>query len=300
MIATDGTAFTGAVTVYVTLDLGVQAIGTVGGGACTHEGNGLHTYAPSQAETNGDLCEFTFVGSGAIPVTVHIYTNFPQTGDNYVRVGAPVGASLSADVAAVKAQIVTINADTDDIQSRLPAALTGGGNIKADVQVNSDKTGYAIGAGGIANTAFAAGAIDASAIAADAIGSSELAASAVTEIQTAILSDATPFAGASVAAIKAKTDNLPEGFKKNTAFSAFMFYMVDSLDHVTPKTGLSPSATRSIDGGALAATANSPVEVGSGFYKIDLAAADLNGSIVSLKFTGVGADTTALTLKTTL
>lgn len=39
--------------------------------------------------------------------------------------------------------------DTNDIQARLPAALTGAGNIKADVQVNSDKTGYALSAASI-------------------------------------------------------------------------------------------------------------------------------------------------------
>lgn len=71
--ATDGSAFTGAVTVAVTLDAGTQATGTVGSGACVHEGNGYHTYAPSQAETNGDLAAFTFTGSGAVPQTVQVY-----------------------------------------------------------------------------------------------------------------------------------------------------------------------------------------------------------------------------------
>lgn len=71
---TDGSAFTGAATVYVTIDAGTQTIGSVGSGVCTHEGNGYHTYAPSQAETNGNLVAFTFVGSGAIATTVQVYT----------------------------------------------------------------------------------------------------------------------------------------------------------------------------------------------------------------------------------
>ena len=70
--ATDGAAFTSTVTVYVTKDAGTQAIGSVGSGACVHEGNGYHTYSPSQAETNGDLIAFTFVGTGAVPVTVQV------------------------------------------------------------------------------------------------------------------------------------------------------------------------------------------------------------------------------------
>lgn len=72
--ATDGSAFTGSVTVAVTGDAGTQATGSVGSGACTHEGNGFHTYAPAQAETNYDHVAFTFTGSGAVPVTVQVYT----------------------------------------------------------------------------------------------------------------------------------------------------------------------------------------------------------------------------------
>ena len=70
--ATDGAAFAGAVTVYVTIDAGTQAIGTVGSGAAASEGNGYYTYAPSQAETNGNLLAFTFVGTLAVPATVQV------------------------------------------------------------------------------------------------------------------------------------------------------------------------------------------------------------------------------------
>ena len=83
-----------------------------------------------------------------------------QTGDNFARLGAPAGASVSADIAGVQS-------DTNDIQTRLPAALTGAGNIKADALAVSDKTGYSLGAGGIPVGAFAAGAITDAASAAD-------------------------------------------------------------------------------------------------------------------------------------
>jgi len=76
----DGTAFTGTATVLVTVDGGTQSAS--GGTGPTHEGNGCHTYIPTQAETNGDHVAFTYTGSGAIPVTVQIYTDFPQTVDN--------------------------------------------------------------------------------------------------------------------------------------------------------------------------------------------------------------------------
>ncbi len=92
--AADGSAFTGAVTVYVTGDAGAQAVGSVGAGACTHEGNGYHTYAPAQAETNYDLIGFTFIGSGAIPATIQLFTDFPQTGDSFGLIGT-AGAGLT-------------------------------------------------------------------------------------------------------------------------------------------------------------------------------------------------------------
>ena len=92
--ATDGSAFTGSVTVSVTGDAGTQATGSVSSGACTHEGNGYHTYAPAQAETNYDLVAFTFTGTGAVPVTVQVYT-LPTTG-----ILAPTVASRTLDVSA--------------------------------------------------------------------------------------------------------------------------------------------------------------------------------------------------------
>lgn len=145
--ATDGSAFTGSVTVYVTGNAGTQAIGSVGSGACTHEGNGFHTYAPAQAETNYAHVAFTFIGTGAVPATVQVFT---RAGDAFTRLGAPVGASISADIAAVQA-------DTDNIQTRIPAALVSG---RMDSSVG--------------------------AMATDTLTAAALAADAVTEIQSGL------------------------------------------------------------------------------------------------------------------
>lgn len=72
--ASTGAAYSGTVTVYVTGDNGTQAIGTVGGGICTDEGNGTFTYNPSRAETNFNYIVWTFTGTGAVPVGVQLYT----------------------------------------------------------------------------------------------------------------------------------------------------------------------------------------------------------------------------------
>lgn len=162
----DGSAFTGTVTVYVTGAGGSQTLGAVGSGVCTHEGNGFHTYLPSQSETNYDHVAFTFIGSGAVPATIQVYTSFPQTGDGYALLGAPAGASMSADLAAIKSDTGDILTDTgttlsnkldaiddfvDDLESRLgtPTNLGSGATIAAnlaDIESQTDDIGAA-GAG---------------------------------------------------------------------------------------------------------------------------------------------------------
>ena len=86
--------------------------------------------------------------------------------------------------------------------------------------------------------------------------------------------------------------------KKNTALNNFEFLMRQSADHITPSTGLTVTAERSIDGAAFAACANAVSEVGSGVYKINLAASDLNGDVITLKFTASGADQRTITILT--
>lgn len=111
----DGTPFTGTVTVYITGDNGSQTIGSVGSGICTHKGKGYHVYLPSQGETNYDHVAFTYEGTGAFTISVQEY---PTT--------------IIADIAAVQA-------DTDNIQTRLPAALVSG-LMSCDVTAISTST----------------------------------------------------------------------------------------------------------------------------------------------------------------
>lgn len=86
--------------------------------------------------------------------------------------------------------------------------------------------------------------------------------------------------------------------KKNTAFAAFMFLMTDSTNH-NPVTGKTVTVTRSIDGGAFGAgTLGSVTEVANGWYKVDFAAADLNGNNIVLRATATGADDTEVQIFT--
>jgi len=101
-----------------------------------------------------------------------------------------------------------------------------------------------------------------------------------------------------VDAIKAQTDDLPSGVKKNVALANFEFLMIDSSDHLSPKTGLTITAEISKDGGAFASCTNSASEISDGVYKITITQAEMNADIITLKFTATGADQRTITIKT--
>jgi hypothetical protein len=73
--------------------------------------------------TAADNAEAFFDGTGyagtnnVIPTVTTLTGHTAQTGDAYARLGAPAGASVSADVAAIKAETATIVADTGELQT---------------------------------------------------------------------------------------------------------------------------------------------------------------------------------------
>lgn len=141
----------------------------------------------------------------ATAATVHssgypVVTLKPGTGTGEINLSSglvrAVDASLNALATASAA--TAIEADTQDIQSRLPAALTAGGNIKADVLAISgdttaadnaeaffDGTGYA-GTGNVIPTVTTL--TNLPAITANWLTAAGLAADAGTEIGAAVLS----------------------------------------------------------------------------------------------------------------
>jgi hypothetical protein len=170
--------------------------------------------------------------------TLTTYTgNTPQTGDSFARLGAPAGASVSADILVVKNDVLAIPTNpllasgyTAPNNAGIATLLSG-----VVVTTNNDKTGYALAA-----------------------------------------------------------SQIP--FKKNTALAGFSFPMFSAAG--VPLTGLTITAKRFIDGGAISSTTNAAVEVSNGFYKIDLSAADLNGNSISFIFTASGAVATTFTAVT--
>lgn len=116
-------------------------------------------------------------------------------------------------------------------------------------------------------------------------------------IATSAGTAATAAAATLVDTTQIKAD-LPTRITKNTALANFPFFMVDSADHISGKTGLTVTAERRLDNGSFAACANAASEVSDGWYTIDLAATDMNANTVALKFTATGADARMITIVT--
>jgi hypothetical protein len=81
--------------------------------------------------------------------------------------------------------------------------------------------------------------------------------------------------------------------QQSTTAQPLVFFMADSADHVTGKTGLSPTVTLSKNGASFASPAGAVSEIGSGWYKVAGNATD-NATLgpLALYATSSGADPT--------
>lgn len=156
----------------------------------------IDTTAGKVALADGSVTSATFA-AGAIDANA-IATD--AIGAAEIAAGA---ASEIQSGMATAAAVAAVQADVDDIQSRLPAALvTGRMDASVGAMAANVVTAAAIADGAIDAATFAAGAIDAAAIAPNAIGASELAADAVTEIQAGLAT------ASALATVQADTDAL--------------------------------------------------------------------------------------------
>jgi hypothetical protein len=79
--------------------------------------------------------------------------------------------------------------------------------------------------------------------------------------------------------------------KKNTPLANYRFTMFDATTN-NPVSGKTVTATRAIDGGTHAAgTLSAVTEIANGEYRLDLAAADRNGDVISLMLQASGCHT---------
>lgn len=211
---------------------------------------------------------YDFVGSTDTASVSPNWVTTPDTTSVYEIYATPPSGTVAGSLPAVDVTAVG-------------GSATAGTNLKADY----DGTGYA--GGGINKQANAVQA-----------GGQTLSASGTVTLPNGTLASTTNITAGTVAVASSVTALAGSaGIKKNTAKAAFMFLMTDAITH-NPATGLTVTATRSLDGAAFAACANAVSEVSAGWYKIDLAAGDLNGDTVALKFTATGADATNVSIVT--
>lgn len=226
------------------------------GGVVTEVANGFYKVALTTTDTNtlGDLAYHITAASGdATDFVDQITAAVDQTGDSFVRLGAPAGASVSADIAAIKSDTGTILTDVN----------TGAGAIYTR-----------IGAPAGASIAADIAAVEANAVAIKA--KTDTIPTFPTNFGLLAIDS-----GGNVST----TDNI----KKNTAQTGFMFVMTDSTSH-NPKTGLIVTAQRALDGNGFNPCTNTPSEVGNGVYAINLSAADTNANHIMLRFTAAASD----------
>lgn len=346
-------AFAGTVTCYVTGDGGTQALGTVGSGVCTNEGNGAYTYAPSQAETNYDQILFTFIGTLAKPETINVYTDNDGLSGlvDYGTAQSATGTTLVLRSAAAFANseligaTLVITGGTGVGQSRVITGYVGStdtATVDAWTTTPSGTITYAIFASAPASATLlpavngtqlagqtvtaAAGVTFPSSVASptnitagtittvtnltNAPTAGDLTATMKTSVTTAATA-ATPIAasvtgavgsvtgGATAAGLATLTTTINTSrYLKNAIAADIPVVMVDSTDHVTRKTGLTLTVTRSIDGGAFGSATGTAAEIASGVYQFDASAADMNGNNIVLRFTGTAADPVELHIKT--
>lgn len=163
----DGAPLTASVSVTVSKDGGAQAAGA---GVLTHLGGGAWDYAPTQAETNANHIAFQFTHASGVSQLINVYpvsfdphdtADLGLTGiDTILAALVVIDDFIDTEVAAIKAKtdnlpadpadasdllalLTVLQADADNIQSRLPAALVGG-RMASNAEVVGDKTGYAL------------------------------------------------------------------------------------------------------------------------------------------------------------
>jgi hypothetical protein len=285
-----------------------------------HSGTaGSTAEALNAAGSAGDPWVTALPGSYTAGQAGHTVGTF-LTGNAFTRLGAPAGASVSADIAAVKT-------DTGNLVTRITSTLFSGitslaewlgllaGKQTGDTTARTELRATGAGGGTFDETTDSLEAVrdrgDAAWItatgfsthtAADVWTNGTRTLTAIDEDATTLDLDATIRASVGLAAANLDTQlgsiltdttqikaDLPTRPSKNVAFSNFVFLMVDATDLSTPETGLTVTAEISKDGGAFAACTNSVSEISGGFYKINLTQTEMNADVVALKLTGTGA-----------
>jgi len=131
----------------------------------------------------------------------------------------------------------------------------------------------------------------------DSLHSTDVLDVSVTQIAGSAVSTSTAQLGVNVVSSGAAAG--VTGYKKNTAVTAFGFYV--ELAAGGPATGVTITVQVSKDGGAFTNVtdgAGVATEIGSGFYQVDLTAGEMNANEILLKATGTGCNQRSMKIRT--
>jgi len=159
-----------------------------------------------------------YVGSTKVATVDRAWTTNPSSSSTYVLLPAAAVLAQQTHTNAVVPTVTNLtNAPSSgDFTATMKASIGTAVAASAVASVTGNVAGSvgSVAAGGITASSIASNAITAAKIATDAIGVAQLASDAVTEIQSGLatasaLSTVSSYIDTEVAAIKAKTDNLP-------------------------------------------------------------------------------------------
>jgi len=294
---------------------GATSLASKNSGGGTHMSNGRYyaTFDATDTNTVGPLT-ITIHVSGALVETIHCFVFEEAIYDAFYASGA-TGALPST---LVQGGINTTSGTITTLDALDTAQDTQHGTTQTYLSTNLGSLGAnATEAGGTGDhlTALALSASGVSAVKSGLATPTNITAGTITTVTNltnaptngdltatmkASVTAAVPTAsaiGTQVWATSGRTLSDPAGFKKNTE-ADLTFVLRDSSDGRTPIAGETVTAQRSLDGAAFGSCANSVTEIGNGAYIITLAAADMNGDIIILRFTSSGADDLLITIKT--
>lgn len=129
------------------------------------------------------------------------------------------------------------------------------------------------------------------------IGGTDLFDVSMTQISGSAVSTSSAQLGVNV--VSSGTAAGVTGYKKNTAVTAFGFYM--GLTAGGPATGVTITVQISKDGGAFANVTDgsgTATEISNGFYQVDLTATEMNADEILLKATGMGCNQRNMKIRT--
>lgn len=217
-------------------------------------------------------------------------TEVVQSGDSFTRIGV-AGAGLTNIDLPDQAMNITGNI-TGNLSGSVGSVTGAAGSVTGAVGSVTGNVGGNV-TGSVGSVTGAVGFVTGN-VGGNVVGSVGSVVGAVGSVTGAVGSVTGNVGGnvvGSVASVTAAV-SIAAGqlfIKKNTAYSYFKFLMTDATTHA-PAPGLTVTATRAIDNGAFGACANAVAELASGWYKIDFANTDFNGTDIAVRFTAPGAD----------